>query len=139
MAFPRSPRTSSAFQSTRSMVRDATYFFAASIVRAKGSIQSGLAPVPAGGRNAVSIQDACVGRIGETVFAVGHDASYIVAARHPSNNRKVTEYFYLVRSMDGPIADPSASGRGPFDAGKFEAERVRLRLPSFDTNMASLR
>jgi hypothetical protein len=86
-----------------------------------------------------SIQDACVGRIGETVFAVGHDASYIVAARHPANNRKVTEYFYLTRSMDGPIADPSASVHGPFDAGEFEAERVRLRLPSFDTNMASLR
>src|SRR5271166_5688249 len=54
-AFPRSPRTSSAFQSTRSMVRDTTYFFAALIVRAKGSIQSGLAPAPAGGRNATSI------------------------------------------------------------------------------------
>jgi hypothetical protein len=34
---------------------DTTYFFAASIVRAKGSIQSGLAPVRAGGRNAASI------------------------------------------------------------------------------------
>ena len=86
-----------------------------------------------------AIQDACVGRIGETVFAVGHDASYIVAARHPSNNRKVTEYFYLVRSTDGPIADPSASVRGPYEADKFEAERIRLRLPSFDTNVTSLR
>src|SRR6185503_11078001 len=38
-AFPRSPRTSSAFQSTRSKVLDTTYFFAASIVRAKGSTQ----------------------------------------------------------------------------------------------------
>src|SRR5438445_10842253 len=55
MAFPRSPRTSSAFQSTRSRVLDTTYFFAASIVRAKGSIQSGLAPVRAGGRHAASI------------------------------------------------------------------------------------
>src|SRR5881275_1059775 len=52
MAFPRSPRTSSAFQSTRSRVLDTTYFFAASIVRAKGSIQSGRAPVRAGGRHA---------------------------------------------------------------------------------------
>lgn len=86
-----------------------------------------------------SIQDACVGRIPETVFAVGHDASYIVAARHPLNNRQVTEYFYLIRSIDGPIADPSASVRGPFDAGKFEAQRVRLRLPPLDTNIASLR
>jgi len=86
-----------------------------------------------------SIQDACVGRIGETVFAVGHDGAYIVAARHPANNRKVTEYFYLIRSMDGPAVDPSVSVRGPFDASKFEAERVRLRLPTFDTNIMSLR
>src|SRR5437868_9147077 len=53
------PRTSSAFQSTRSRVLDTTYFFAASIVRAKGSIQgcihSGLAPVRAGARHAASI------------------------------------------------------------------------------------
>ena len=53
-AFPRSPRTSSAFQSTRFKVLDTTYFFAASIVRAKGSIQSGIAPL-AGDRNADSI------------------------------------------------------------------------------------
>src|SRR5215204_3188511 len=49
------PRTSSAFQSTRSRVLDTTYFFAALIVRAKGSIQSGLAPVGADGRHADSI------------------------------------------------------------------------------------
>src|ERR1019366_9507712 len=54
-ALPRSPRTSSAFQSTRSRVLDTTYFLAASIVRAKGSIHSDIAPVRAGGRNAASI------------------------------------------------------------------------------------
>jgi hypothetical protein len=36
-------------------VLDTTYFFAALIVWAKGSIQSGLAPVGAGGRHADSI------------------------------------------------------------------------------------
>src|SRR5207302_232222 len=41
-ASPRSPRTSSAFQSTCCRVLDTTYFFAASIVRPKVSIQSGL-------------------------------------------------------------------------------------------------
>jgi hypothetical protein len=86
-----------------------------------------------------AIQDACVGRISETVFAVGHDASYIVAARHPTNNRNITEYFYLIRSMDRPVADPSVSVRGPFDAKTFEAEKTRLRLPSFDTIMSNLR
>jgi alkylated DNA repair dioxygenase AlkB len=54
-ASARSPRTSSAFQSTRSRVLDTTYFFAASIVRAKGSIHSGLAPAGVGGRHASSI------------------------------------------------------------------------------------
>src|SRR5216684_4353905 len=54
-ALPRSPRTSSAFQSTCSRVLDTTYFFAALIVWAKGSIQPGLAPVGAGGRHADSI------------------------------------------------------------------------------------
>jgi hypothetical protein len=34
---------------------DTTYFFAASIVRAKGPIRSGLAPIYAGGRHAASI------------------------------------------------------------------------------------
>src|SRR6266403_6239543 len=38
-ALPRSPRTSSAFQSTCSKVLDTTYFFAALIVWANGSIQ----------------------------------------------------------------------------------------------------
>src|SRR5215218_9049871 len=38
-AVPRSPRRSSAFQSTCSRVLDTTYFLAAPIVRAKGSIQ----------------------------------------------------------------------------------------------------
>ena len=52
---PQVTPQSSAFQSTRSRVLDTTYFFAASIVRAKGSIQSGLSPVRAGGRHAASI------------------------------------------------------------------------------------
>src|SRR5262245_43245712 len=54
-AFPRSPRMSSAFHSTRTRELDTTYFFAALIVRAKGPIQSGLAPGRVDGRNAASI------------------------------------------------------------------------------------
>jgi hypothetical protein len=55
---PRSPRTSSAFQSTSLSVLDTTYFFARSMVSANGishsSIQSGQVPV-AGFRHADSI------------------------------------------------------------------------------------
>src|SRR5579871_2777060 len=51
----KSPHTSSAFQSTRSSVLDTTYFLAASIVRAKRSIHSGLVPAGAGDRHPASI------------------------------------------------------------------------------------
>jgi hypothetical protein len=51
---PNSSRPTS-FQSTRLRVLDTTYFLAASIVRPKGSIQSGLASVRADGRHAASI------------------------------------------------------------------------------------
>ena len=54
-AFPKSPRTNPAFQLAWPRVLDTTYFFAALIVRAKGSVQSGLASVRVGGRNAASI------------------------------------------------------------------------------------
>lgn len=49
------------------------------------------------------LKDACVGRIPQTVFAVGHNPSYFVAARHPASNREIIEYFYLARSLDGPL------------------------------------
>ena len=81
----------------------------------------------------------CVGRIEETVFAVGFDASYIVAARHPSNDRSKTEYYYLIRALDGPLADPSVTVRGPFDAVAFDGERARLTLPKFTYEIASLK
>jgi hypothetical protein len=85
------------------------------------------------------ILDGCLGRISETVYAVGHDALYVVAARHPISNRKATEYFYLIRALDGPSVDPSVTVRGPFDAANFAAERVRMHLPAFDREIASLK
>ncbi len=51
-ACSRSPRTSSAFQSTRSKVVDTTCFFAASIVRPNGAIQSGMTGARSDGRQA---------------------------------------------------------------------------------------
>lgn len=87
----------------------------------------------------------CAGRVAETVFAVGFDESYIVAARHPhsfsdkSLDRSVTEYFYVIRAADGPNADPERVVRGPFTAEAFEQERRRLNLPPFSREIASLK
>lgn len=85
----------------------------------------------------------CVGRIPPTVFAVGYDANFIVAARHPhrfgdrSLDRSQTEYFYIVRSLDGPTSGNSV--RGPFDLNTFERHRRTLRLPAFDREIFSLK
>jgi hypothetical protein len=79
-----------------------------------------------------------VGRIGETVFAVGWDDRYIVAKQHPKNDRRVTNYFYLDMSRDGPTADPSRSVTGPLSAAEFNAKKAELGLPEFKRVIASL-
>jgi hypothetical protein len=83
--------------------------------------------------------DASIGRIPATVFWVGFDARYIVAARHPDNDRSITQYFYLVRALDGPIVDPNVTVRGPFDRATFAQETTRLGLPPLTTEVQSLK
>lgn len=90
-------------------------------------------------------QDACVGRVDRTVFAVGYNNDYVVAARHPSKfeddelNRSVTEYYYVVRALDGPYANNEDVVRGPFTFAQFEREKARLQLPNFTTELSSLK
>ena len=81
----------------------------------------------------------CVGRVGATVYAAGANATYIVAVRHPKGNRNVTEYFYIVRSLDGPAVDPSVCVRGPFSSEDFVTESRRLGLPSISLVLNGLR
>jgi hypothetical protein len=81
----------------------------------------------------------CIGRISETVFAVGWNSAYVVAARHPYNDKSKVEYFYLVRALDGPHVDPSVTVRGPFDLQSFGQERQRLGLPPLMRELASLK
>jgi hypothetical protein len=76
---------------------------------------------------------------------VGYDAKYIVAARHPhsfgdaSLDKSKTEYFYIIRSKDGPYVDPGQTVRGPLNASQFEREKQRLRLPPLTREIASLK
>jgi len=89
----------------------------------------------------MSVNYACHGgaaeRIQETVFKVGFDERFLVAARHPFDDvsgrfdEKVTEYYYLVRSADGCDKLSSVSVHGPFDAARFDQESRRLDLPHF--------
>ena len=86
-----------------------------------------------------------IGRVEESVFAVGANARYVVAARHPHEpgyspvDKSATEYFYIDRAADRPMADPSLAVRGPLDAQTFEAEKRRLGLPAFSREIAALK
>jgi hypothetical protein len=78
-----------------------------------------------------SLDENCVGRVGPTVFEAGANDAYVVAARHPGNDKRRAEYFYLIRELDGPDADPSIAVRGPFDEATYRQQEARLGLPSF--------
>jgi hypothetical protein len=86
-----------------------------------------------------------IGRVPETVFAVGWDTSYVVAARHPHAfsdrelDKSKAEYFYILRAKDGPNVDPSVTVRGPFDPVAFANETRRLHLPPFRREIANLK
>jgi hypothetical protein len=85
-----------------------------------------------------------IGRVPPTVFAVGYNRDYIVAARHPTSyidqpDRSKTEYYYIIRAKDGPYVDPSVTVRGPFNASGFAAETGRLHLPTLKDEIASLK
>jgi hypothetical protein len=81
----------------------------------------------------------CIGRVDSTVFGVGSNAAYVVAARHPGNDKARTEYFYIIRALDRAEADPSVAVRGPYDAARFQTEQSRLGLPPVTRFIEKLR
>ena len=81
----------------------------------------------------------CAGRITETVFAAGWDTRYVVAKRHPQDNRAKTDYFILEIARDSQLADPRDSVTGPLTAAEFAEKRALLKLPEFTRTIESLK
>jgi hypothetical protein len=79
-----------------------------------------------------------VGRVDETVFAVGWDDRYLVAKQHPKNDRRVTNYYVVDRARDRADADPAASVTGPLSEAAFLAKKAELSLPGFRRTVRSL-
>ena len=71
---------------------------------------------------------ASISRVGATVVGVGHDRRYITVQRQPKDAPRTTEYYYVVRELDGRDA-PAEAVKGPFDEATFRAEVARLNLP----------
>jgi hypothetical protein len=84
----------------------------------------------------------CVSRVDGSVFKVGFNKDYVIAARHPpdgpgvwaSADRSKTDYFFIVRAIDGPEEGPAAI-RGPMSAAQFEGERANYALPQFSRTL----
>ena len=81
---------------------------------------------------------SAVGRINETVFAIGHDKRFIVAKQHPNGDKSITNYFYLDMTKDSKYAEPSDSVTGPLTKTEFEVEAKRLNLPKFTRTITAL-
>ena len=81
---------------------------------------------------------SAVGRVGETVFAVGWNDRYIVAKQHPTNDRTRTNFFYLDITKDAKFADPSQSVTGPLTEAEFNKRKSELALPQFTRVVRSL-
>ena len=79
-----------------------------------------------------------IGRIDETVFAVGWNDRYIVAKQHPANDRNVTNYYYLDMSRDSAYADPNQSVTGPLAEAEFKRHQAELKLPGFRRTIKQL-
>jgi len=80
----------------------------------------------------------CIGRIQKTVFAVGWDERYIVAKRHPDNDRKIVQYFFLEIGKDSLYADPAISVTGPMTEESFYRYTRLLGLPAFRKTIKQL-
>jgi hypothetical protein len=86
---------------------------------------------------AYSLGKDAVGRIPETVFAVGWNDRYIVAKQHPHNDRAITNFYILDMSRDSATDDPTAV-TGPLNEADFARERSELGLPAFKRTIKSL-
>ncbi|SKA96991.1 hypothetical protein SAMN02745166_02511 [Prosthecobacter debontii] len=72
-----------------------------------------------------------IGRVMPQVFAVGEDADWIVAARHPESDRFTDEFFYFAKAEDGPYKNADEVVKGPFTRAQFEQLRKELGLPGW--------
>ena len=83
--------------------------------------------------------DSCVGRIPETVFAVGWNENFIVAKQHPSGNKFVTKYFILDMTKDAINVDPSVTVTGPLSESEYKEKSALMLLPQFSRSFEDLR
>ncbi len=71
------------------------------------------------------------------VFAVGSNADYVVAQRHPHGDKTITQYFIV----DAHRFDPRTRVGivGPLTAAEFVTKSTQMQLPPFTTVLKSLR
>jgi hypothetical protein len=86
----------------------------------------------------ISVGDDCSGDglPGPMVFAAGANRQFVDIARHPPAadgqiDRRVTEYYYIIRMPDEAKGVDPKNLIGPLDQARFDQEKRRLGLPAF--------
>ncbi len=69
-----------------------------------------------------------LGIVNETVFAVGYCDKYIIAMQHPSNKRKIIQYF-IAPIYDVYTLSPEKGVIGPLTLEHFNEKRKELNIP----------
>ncbi len=89
--------------------------------------------------------------MGPTVFSIGADDSYIVAAQHPSTDklggfdRSITRYFVVERNHTPSSFQPwkgvraPIGIRGPLSKEEFDRLSTTLSLPTFSKTFEDLK
>jgi hypothetical protein len=70
-------------------------------------------------------------RVLPVVFAVGYDQRYIVAKRHPDNDRSIIQFYYVDIANDSHSGDQFKAVVGPLTEVEFVAKKAELLLPDF--------
>ena len=72
------------------------------------------------------------------VFSVGIDDHYLVVKQHPGGNKRVTNFYVVLRSQEKHDRfDPQAL-LGPMNADEFTARSKSMNLPLFTKTLTSL-
>src|SRR5262252_1806927 len=121
MAFPTFPRTSSAFQSTRSRVLDTTYFFAASIARAKAAsmLPPSFRKSPAK-KEGISL-DEVLDRMTMQVFVREHETMIAASVQSDVDGIPKGSHYVLLKRDDDLALALRATGKGIISNRKTES------------------
>ena len=80
----------------------------------------------------------CTELITSQVFSVGINDQYLVAKQHPGGDRRITNFYVVIRSSEKSRRFDPKTLLGPMNATEFAVRSKELNLPQFNKTLAAL-